>query len=98
MNNILEENIAELFGFDEMTEEEKMEFLDGVGSVIMESAFLRFLATQEEEIVESFQKALENANEDEQSLETLMEQYPDFAQVLEEEVAAFKQEAVAVLK
>ena len=95
--DILEKNISELFGFSDMTDEEKAELLDDIGSLIMESSVLRFVATGEEKEVASLEQFLEKHENDDALLEKLLKEFPSFQKIIEEEIVAFKAEAVDVL-
>lgn len=95
--NILEKDLSELFGLEDMSNEEKAEFLDDIGSMIMESATLRFMVEAEEDVVVQFEKKLEELADRDDAFETLLNSFPKYAAVLEEEIAAFKTEAAEVL-
>lgn len=95
--DILEKNISELFGFSEMTDEEKAELLDNIGSVIMESAVLRFITSAEEKEISKLEQFIDRYENDDALLEKLLREFPSFQDTLEEEIAAFKTEAVEVL-
>lgn len=95
--NILEQDISELFGFEEMSEEEKATLLDDIGSTILESATLRFMVESEDTAVEKFETVVEEYADKDEMLQKLLESFPRLGEILEEEIAAFKKEAVAVL-
>ena len=95
---ILELDISELFGFAEMSDEEKADLLENIGSVITESSTLRYVTEAPPEQVELFEKFLEEHGEEEDVLVKLIETFPDFENILTEEIAAFKSEAQQILK
>ena len=95
--NILEENIGELFGFKDLSPEEKAELLDEVGAVILESAVLRFMAASDEPTIEKFETITDTYAESEDLFPKLQEAFPAFSSILEEEIVSFKDEAKAVL-
>ena len=95
--NILEQDISELFGFEEMSEEEKATLLDDIGSTILESATLRFMVESEDTAVEKFETVVEEYADKDEMLQKLLESFPRLGEILEEEIAAFKKDAVAVL-
>lgn len=97
MNDILEKNISELFGFSEMSDVEKAELLDDVGSVIMESAVLKFVAGSKKKEVQDFEKFLDAHENDDALIESILKEFPTFQEMLEEEIVAFKNEANEVL-
>ena len=96
-DNILDKNIGELFGFEEMTDEEKAEVLDSIGSIVMESSALRFASDASEDDITSFEHFIEGHAEDDAFLEKLIVEFPAFRKILEEEITAFKTEALEVL-
>jgi len=95
--NMLERDLSELFGLGEMRDEEKVSFLDDIGSMIMESATLRFMVEADEQVVSQFEQQLEALAEKEDAFEILLKTFPRYAEILEEEIVAFKTEAAAVL-
>lgn len=95
---ILEKDMSELFAFNELSQEERAELLDGIGATIMESAVLRFITEREEDEVARFETFLEEYAENTEMLTKLGESFPQFVDILEEEVRAFKEEAVAILE
>lgn len=96
-NNILEQDISELFGYADMTAEEKTALLDNIGAIILESSTLRFMVESSVATITQFEKIIEAHAEDETMLEVLIETFPRFAEIVEEEVTAFKKEANATL-
>lgn len=96
-NEILEKNIGELFGFEEMSDDEKAEFLETVGATLMESAALRFVTESEEKVVADFEAFIQEAGDRDTFIEELIQKFPTFAAILDEEIVAFKNEATAVL-
>lgn len=97
-NNLLKKDISELFGFDGMTEEEKADFLDSVGSAMIESSILRYLSNISDERVVEFESFLEEFADDEEVFEKLLDRFPEFETILTEEIADFKIEAQEVLE
>ena len=97
-HNIIEDDIRELFGFEELTDEEKAEFLDTLGSTIIESATLRFIVESEDTQAKEFTEMIETQSESEDFLRALITSFPRFGEILEEEVSSFKAEAIAVLE
>lgn len=95
--SILTTDQRALFGLDEMTEEEQAAFLDEVGGIVMESALLRYLTELEPAAQQELEEFIAEHAEDEEFLEELGAAHPRFAELLTEEIAAFKEEAQAVL-
>lgn len=96
-NDILAENISELFGFGEMTDAEKSDLLESVGASILESAVLRFVVDATDAEAKAFEAHIDAHTDDEDMLVDLIEKFPAFGLLLEEETAAFKREAKKVL-
>lgn len=95
--NILEQNIGELFGFEEMNEEEKAALLDDIGSTILESAILRFSVEGDAKEVAQLEDIVEKHGDDEDVFAKVLESIPTFETILTEEISAFKEEATNVL-
>lgn len=95
--NVLEQNLGELFGFEEMSEEEKAALLDDVGTTILESAILRFAVEGDTKDVETLEQIAAEHAESEDMFKRVLEALPQLETILEEEILAFKQEAMAVL-
>lgn len=93
----LQKDISKLVGLDSLTPAEQEAFLSEVGEVVLESALLRLVAglTEEQGL------ALDHYLEDEPGVDVLMkhlvDHYPQFEEILKEEVVAFKEEVSAVL-
>ena len=86
-----------LFGIDTMTEVEQAAFLDEVGGIVMESALLRYLTELEPAAQQDLEAFIAEHADAEEFLDTLSAEHPRFAELLTEEIAAFKEEAQAVL-
>lgn len=93
---ITDQDLSTLFGLDELPSEEKAELLEEIGSVLFQSAAVRFIAELNEEAVPGFEAFLEK-DADESTMKRLVETYPRFAEILDEEVTAFRSDAAAVL-
>lgn len=97
MANTINQNLEELFHLSEMTDEEKLVFLADVGGLIMESAILRFLSESDESTAEHFSHMVDAYADKDNLHEVLMEAFPAFRLILEEEAEAFREEAVKIL-
>ena len=95
--NILEKDISRLFGFSNMSEEEKAELLDDVGSLIIESATLRFIVESDAAEAERFESFVEEHAEEDEMLQNVLKSFPRFEELLQEEIVVFKEEAGNVL-
>lgn len=95
---LLEKNIGQLFGLEELPEKEKGAMLDEIGSVVMESALLQLVSGLTEERAQELEALIEKSTEPKELLETFVSTFPEFEDLLTEEMVAFKEEAVAILK
>jgi hypothetical protein len=90
--------LATLLGVDKMGEQEKETFLARAGSIIIEAAIGRLLLSLEPDQVSQIEAYTEAAPETEDIFEYLLKTYPTFESIVEEEAAAFKDEAVEILE
>jgi len=98
MTTEIQQNLADLFHFSEMSDDEKAIFLADLGSLILESSVIRFAAESDESTNEHFARMLE-AYADKDDLHILLsDAFPMFKVILEEETEAFRQDALKVLK
>lgn len=94
----IQKNLADLFHFSEMSDDEKAIFLADLGGLIMESAVIRFLSESDESTGEHFAHMLE-AYADKDDLHIILsEAFPVFKVILEEETESFRADALRVLK
>lgn len=97
MTTEIQNSIVDLFHLSEMSEEEKLVFLADLGSLIMESAVLRFLTESDEETAEHFSHIVD-AYADKDDLPNILSQsFPAFAAILDEETESFREDAKKVL-
>ena len=97
MTTEIQKNIADLFHFSEMSEDEKMVFLADLGGLILESSVLRFITESDESTGEYFSHMLE-AYADKDGLHLILsDAFPMFKVILEEETEAFRTDALKVL-
>ena len=98
MNTLLsEQNLTTLFGLDELSEEERGDLVEDIGMCIVESATLRLFAEVSEEESVRFESVLAETGNGEADFDSILTEFPRFAELLTEETEAFKQEALAVL-
>ncbi len=90
------EQMTEFFGFSDMSDDEKVAFLDTVGTTIFESALVRYLADANEEEVQKFQSFIEEKQEEDNAFDQITAQFPKFAELLFEESSAFREEVLGV--
>lgn len=90
-------DISEVLGLPDMAEDERLDFYEHVGELIIESATLRYLVGLNPEEQADFQTWIDAHQENEQVIEAATERFPDFAEMLIAETAAFRGEAVRVM-
>jgi hypothetical protein len=90
-------SVGQALGINEMSDEELESFLSKIGSIVMQSATLRYMVELTERERNEFSKWLENNQDKENLVELAMEEYPAFTRILNEEVESFQQEAKKLL-
>jgi len=93
----LNDNIADLIGLGGLSDDEKVAFLSEIGDVVLESAMLRLVGDLSEDQTEALDQFLETEPEPEVLMKHLFEHHKDFETILEEEIAALREETKAVL-
>lgn len=94
--NLLQQNIAPLLGIDKLSPDEQAVFLSDIGDLILESALLRLIADLTADQESSLNHYLETEPQPEVLMEYLFEHHKSFETILEEEIIAFKEEAIAI--
>ncbi len=94
--NILQLNIAPLLGIDQLSPDEQAVFLSDIGDLVFESALLRLVADLTVDQESSLDHYLETEPEPAVLMEYLFVHHKTFEKILEEEIIAFKEEAIAV--
>ena len=93
ISDVVTDDMSGFLGFAEMSEEEQSAFLEDVGSLVIESAVLKFMVSLLPGEQQAFELWLETHQEDTALLEKALEAYPLFAEMLTEEITAFQTEA-----
>lgn len=90
-------DIAALIGLDGLSEGDQQTFLAEIGDVVFDAALLRLVAG----LSDGQGLALDHYLEDEPSADVLMkhlvDHYPEFETILQEEMIALREEIVAVM-
>lgn len=95
MNTILQKNIIKDLGLDKLSEKEQEETLLSVGRIIFQSVMIRVMEELDEAGKDEFEKILtEKPNDEEAILNFLRSKLPNLDEIVNEEVAKFKQESV----
>lgn len=96
-STLIQQDISSLVGLDTLSAEEQAHFLSDVGELIIESALLRLAADMTPDQEASMNHYLETNPEPDIFMNYLLQHHVTFEQILEEEIAAFKEECVAVV-
>lgn len=97
MQDLLQKDITKVLGVDSLSDNEQAVFLAQIGDAVMESALLRLVADLNPDQETALEQYLEEEPEPEALMKHLLEHHASFETVLEEEIAAFKEEALEVL-
>lgn len=93
---------ADLFkelGVDNLSEEERIHFLEGLGNVLQSRLTFRLMRELSEPAKEKFEELLQkNPNDDIAIAQFLSGALPNFQQIAEEEVAQYKKELIDRMK
>ena len=95
-NDLLQQNIASILGIDKLPEDEQAVFLMDIGDLIVESALLRLVVDLDENQEAALNQYLETEPQPEVLMEYLLSHHKNFSQILEEEIIAFKEEAIQI--
>lgn len=77
---------------------EAMMFTEEVGTLIFQSALMRYLTTESEEVTREFETYINLQIGSESFIENLCTKYPHFGEVLNFEMLAFKSELESLSK
>jgi hypothetical protein len=96
-NDNLQNKLSQAFPLEEMSETERDAFLERVGSVIIDSAVGRLLLSLTEAQVANLELHLESNSDTSDVFAYLLNEYPNFEKLVEEEVVALRTEAVTIV-
>lgn len=97
INSELNKVLSEKFDLNNIPSEQREVFLERTGGIIVDSALNRLLTTLSEGQVAQLDLYLVTNPEVEDVLSYLLQTYPDFMSIVEEEILAFQNEAAAVI-
>lgn len=99
MDNILKQNIIKELGLDKLSEKEQEEVLLNIGRIIFQSVLIRTMEELSDKDKNEFEKILSEKQNDEGAiLGFLQSKLPNLNDIVNEEVAKFKQESVGFMK
>ena len=99
MNTILQENIIKDLGLENLPQKEQEESLLSIGRIIFQSVMIKVMEELDEAGKDEFEKILaEKPNDEEAILNFLRSKLPNLDEIVNDEVAKFKQESVDFVK
>lgn len=87
-------DISKLFIFDNFEGGEQKLFLEEVGTLIFQSALMRYLTEKSESEAETFEIFINSNVGLESFVDALCLEYPEFEKILVEEMSAFRSEII----
>jgi len=94
---ILKKDIIKTLGLDGLSDQEQASFLSNVGDIVLESSLLRLVESFDKQQEEALKYYMDTNPSSDVLMEHLLEHYKSFEIILEEEIIAFKEEALAIL-
>lgn len=98
INSELGKVLSEKFDLNNIPSQQREAFLERTGGIIVDSALNRLLATLNEGQIAHLDLYLVTNPEVEDVLSYLLQTYPDFMSIVEEEILAFQTEAAAIVE
>lgn len=93
LQDFLQKNLIEELGLQDLPEDKKEELILKIGGLIQQNILLRILNELAEKDKDEFDKVLAEEN-DEKTLTFLQSKISNFDELVKEEIAKFKEEAV----
>lgn len=90
-------SLVKALGLNEMTEEEQADFFETLGQIAVESALLRYSVSLSNTEREAFRGWVESQDDLEVLLKESADTYPEFAEILDEEVTAMHDSIVKMV-
>ncbi len=97
LQNFLQKDLIIELGLQALPDNKKEEMVLRIGELIQQNVVLRIISEMSESDKDEFEKVL-GENNGEKTLEFLQARFPNLNQVVEEEIAKFKQEAIAQMQ
>ena len=87
-------NLANLFVFNNPEGEEQQAFLEEVGTIVFQSALMQFIFLNDKAAIEEFDNFLNDNVGSDSFIEVLCNEYPSFEKILRNEMIAFQTEKI----
>lgn len=97
MDETQTKELIEALGLNKMSEPEQTAIITEIGDLVMESVLLRLVAEMSEEQQEALDQFMEAEPAPEVLMDHLATHHSNFATIWEEEVKAFREDALAIL-
>lgn len=99
MQDIIKKNIIEDLGLDKLPQKDQEEMLLMIGRLIFQGVIIRVMSLLSEKDKDDFDKLLSEKIEDEEAvLKFLESRVPNLNEIINDEVASFKQESGEFMK
>ena len=89
-NSQLSEKLAAVLQVKDLPENKQVEFLAQISDVIIDSSIMRLITSLEENEVATLQQYIDGATPEDDVFEYLIQTYPTFETIVEEEVLALQ--------
>lgn len=96
ISTILATDLKSTLGLADMSKVQQRQFLDDLGGVVLEGALLRYLEQSDEDDQSVFSSWVQTHANDGDLLPKLLKTYPKFENSLNDEIDAFKTDAIRV--
>jgi len=93
LQDFLQKDLIVELGLQSLPDDKKEQLVLRIGELIQQNVVLRIISEMSESDKDEFEKVLA-ADNGEKTLEFLQSKFPNLNQVVEEEIAKFKQEAI----
>ena len=93
----LQTDIKHALGLSDMSDQERSDFFEQIGSMAIESALLRFMVGLEMAEKKAFETWLDRHDDLDALLKDAEQDYPELAMILDEEVTAMHESIVAMI-
>jgi len=98
MEQLFDENFIKELGLDKLPEKERDEIISSLLEIFSKRLFIRLIKNLNQEQAEKLNKIMEDENNVFSVIEFLAKNVPDYDLIVEDEIKAFKTEAIDFVK
>lgn len=98
MEQLFDENFIKELGLDKLPEKERDEIISSLLEIFSKRLFIRLIKNLNQEQAEKLNKIMEDENNVFSVIEFLTKNVPDYDLIVEDEIKAFKTEAIDFVK